>query len=65
MGSEMCIRDRDHVATLLAWIYVGLRIVHSFVQILSPKVTLRFSVFALASITLIVLAGKEVIRILV
>ena len=55
----------DGMNAFLAWIYVGLRIVHSFVQILSPKVTLRFSVFALASITLIVLAGKEVIRILV
>ena len=53
----------DHFATLLAWIYVGLRVLHSFVQILSPKVTLRFLVFALASITLIVLAGKEVLRI--
>lgn len=54
----------DHFATLLAWIYVGLRVVHSFVQILSPRVTLRFLVFALASLTLFVLAGKEVVRIL-
>ena len=54
----------DHFATLLAWIYVGLRVLHSFVQILSPKVTQRFLVFALASVTLFVLAGKEVIRVL-
>ena len=54
----------DHFATLLAWIYVGLRVLHSFVQILSPKVTLRFLVFVLASLTLFVLAGKEVVRIL-
>jgi hypothetical protein len=54
----------DHLATLIAWIYVGLRVLHSFVQILSPKVALRFMVFALASLTLFVLAGKEVIRIL-
>ena len=33
-------------------------------QILSPKVALRFMVFALASLCLFVLAGKEVIRIL-
>ena len=31
---------------------------------LSPKVTLRFMIFALASLCLFVLAGKEVIRIL-
>jgi hypothetical protein len=49
---------------LMAWIYVGLRIVHSFVQILSPKVMLRFMVFALASITLFIMAGHEVVRIL-
>ena len=49
---------------LMAWIYVGLRIVHSFVQILSPKVALRFMVFALASITLFIIAGHEVVRIL-
>ncbi len=54
----------DHAATYLAWAYVGLRVVHSFVQILSPKVTLRFLMFVLSSLTLLILAGKEVIRIL-
>jgi hypothetical protein len=54
----------DHVATYLAWAYVGLRVVHSFVQILSPKVALRFMMFALGSLTLFILAGKEVVRIL-
>ncbi|MEZ5954950.1 MAG: MAPEG family protein [Hyphomonas sp.] len=54
----------DNTATMIAWAYVGLRILHSFVQILSPKVTLRFGVFVLASLALFVLAGKEVLRIL-
>ena len=54
----------DHFATILAWAYVGLRIVHSLVQVLSPKVTQRFLVFSLSTIVLFVLAGKEVIRIL-
>ena len=53
----------DHLATLIAWAYVGLRVLHSFVQILSPKVALRFMVFVLASLALFVLAGKEVLRI--
>ena len=55
---------QGHFMELMAWIYVGLRIVHSFVQILSPKVILRFMVFALASITLFIMAGHEVVRIL-
>lgn len=54
----------DNIAMYLAWTYVGLRVLHSFVQILSPKVALRFMVFALASLVLFVLVGKEVLRIL-
>jgi hypothetical protein len=36
----------------LAWAYVGLRVVHSLVQILSNRVVIRFSIFALASLAL-------------
>jgi hypothetical protein len=39
----------------LAWAYVGLRVVHSLVQILSNRVVVRFSVFALASLCLLAL----------
>lgn len=39
----------------LAWAYVGLRVVHSLVQILSNRVVIRFSVFALASLCLMAL----------
>ena len=39
----------------LAWAYVGLRVVHSLVQILSNRVIIRFSVFALASLCLMAL----------
>ena len=53
----------DHVATYLAWAYVGLRVIHSLVQVLSSQVTQRFLVFMLSSIVLIVMAVKEVIRI--
>lgn len=51
----------DPMGMYLAWAYVGLRVLHSFVQILSPKVALRFMVFCLASLCLFVLAGKEVL----
>jgi hypothetical protein len=40
------------LAVNLAWGYVGLRIVHSLVQILSNRVVVRFIVFALASLCL-------------
>ncbi len=52
----------DSVATMLAWAYVGLRVVHSLVQSLVANVPARFLVFLLSSLVLIGLAGKEVLR---
>ncbi len=40
---------------LLAWIYVGLRITHSVVQVTANKVMVRFVLFALSSLVLIAL----------
>ncbi len=40
----------------LAWAYVGLRIVHSLVQILWNRVIVRFSLFLLATLALLGLA---------
>lgn len=45
---------------LLAWIYVGIRIVHSLWQILVNKVPVRFLLFLASSIVLIVLAIRAV-----
>ena len=53
----------DTLMLYLAYGYVGFRVLHSLVQVLSPKVVLRISVFALGSIVLFVMAGKEVIRV--
>jgi len=36
-----------------AWIYVALRVLHSFVQVSSGKVIVRFSLFTLSTLTLI------------
>ena len=47
----------------LAMAYVGLRFIHSLVQVLSPKVILRFSVFALGSLVLIAMSVIEAIRV--
>ncbi|EAQ29878.1 hypothetical protein NAP1_03860 [Erythrobacter sp. NAP1] len=42
----------------LAWIYVGLRVVHSLVQVTANKVMVRFVLFALSSVVLITLIAK-------
>lgn len=45
---------------LAAWIYVGLRIVHSLYQATINKVMVRFSIFALATTALIYLAVRAI-----
>ena len=45
----------DGMNAFLAWIYVGLRIAHSLVQATANRVVVRFVLFALSSIVLIVL----------
>jgi hypothetical protein len=43
----------DGLNALLAWIYVGLRIAHSLVQVTANKVMVRFVLFAMSSFVLI------------
>lgn len=45
---------------LLAWIYVGLRIIHSLWQALVNIVGIRFLVFVLSTIALLILAVRAV-----
>jgi hypothetical protein len=52
----------DGVAISLAWGYVGLRVLHSLVQATVNLVTLRFGVFALASLVLITLCAKTLVE---
>lgn len=40
----------------LAWAYVGLRVVHSVVQVTVNRISIRFPLFALSSIILLILA---------
>ncbi len=42
--------------TTLAWVYVGLRVLHSLIQVTFNRVMFRFMVFAASSIVLIWLA---------
>ena len=53
----------DQTALYLGWAYVGLRIVHSLIQVTVNHVMARFAVFSLSSIVLIVLAVKEALRV--
>lgn len=63
MGFAALTGGGDSLMTYLAYGYVGVRVLHSFVQVMSPKVALRFLVFSISSIVLFVMAGKEVIRV--
>ena len=45
----------------LAWLYVGLRVIHSLVQALVNVVTVRFSVFMSASVVLLALTVRAVL----
>lgn len=46
----------DGINLYLAWVYVGLRIIHSLIQVLGNKILFRFSVFVLSNIPLFWLA---------
>ena len=49
------IGQGDGMNAFLAWIYVGLRVIHSLVQATANKVMVRFVLFALSSVVLIAL----------
>jgi hypothetical protein len=49
------IGQGDGLNAMLAWAYVGLRIVHSLVQSTINKVMVRFLIFALSSLVLMAL----------
>jgi hypothetical protein len=49
----------DALYVQLAWGYVALRVVHTLIQCTVNIVNLRFLVFALSTIVLMVMAGRE------
>jgi hypothetical protein len=57
----LALVDPDEVNRAIAWTYVGLRVVHSLVQALVNKIEVRFGVFVLSSIALIVLSVRAAI----
>jgi hypothetical protein len=46
------VGEREGWGLVLAWIYVGLRVVHSFVQATWNKIEVRFALFVLSSLVL-------------
>lgn len=48
----------DETNVLLAWAYVGLRVVHSLVQATKNVIPVRFAVFALGSVVLMALWAR-------
>jgi hypothetical protein len=47
------IGEGEGVNSIYAWVYVSLRVVHSFVQSIGNNILLRFAVFVLSSIALL------------
>lgn len=47
----------DGVTALLAWIYMGLRVIHTIVQVTANRVIVRFVLFAISSVVLMALIG--------
>ena len=52
----------DGWAVHFAWVYVGLRVLHSLVQVTVNIVNLRFLLFAASTITLAVMVVRELMR---
>lgn len=48
----------------LAWTYVGLRVIHSFVQATVNMIMLRFSIFMIASLVLLVMTLRAAMIVL-
>ena len=49
------IGQGDGLSATIAWAYVGLRIAHSLLQVLWNRVVIRFVLFALSSVALLML----------
>jgi hypothetical protein len=57
------IGQGDNLNATIAWVYVALRIAHSLVQIVSNRVIVRFAVYALSSIALMMLVTHAAISV--
>ncbi|HEV7694598.1 MAG TPA: MAPEG family protein [Hyphomonadaceae bacterium] len=51
----------DEINAGLAWAYVGIRVVHSLIQVTTNYVPVRFLVFNIGSLVLMIIAGRNVL----
>ena len=58
------IGQGDGFNATIAWAYVGLRIAHSLLQIISNRVLMRFVLFALSSVALLMLVVHAAMAVL-
>ena len=58
--SIVLINDFDNLIVQLAWAYVLIRIIHSFVQIIVNIIALRFLLFALGWLTIAYMALSQI-----
>ena len=54
----------DPLSVFFAWVYVLLRIVHSFTQIFLRNVSIRFIIFVLSTIILMIMTFRNIIALL-
>lgn len=52
------VSKRPELDATIAWSYVGLRVLHSFVQAVINKIELRFALFMVSSLVLLVLTVR-------
>ncbi len=52
---------QDHLYIVLAWAYVGLRVIHTLIQCTVNVVPLRFTVFSLSTLVLMAMAVRAVL----
>lgn len=61
----LALLGKDHgLELILAWSYVGLRVMHSLVQTLLNKIELRFALFAISSLVLLVMTVRAALAFL-
>jgi hypothetical protein len=53
--------QQDGINIALAWAYVALRVAHSLVQATANVVLVRFTIFAVSTLALAALAGRDVV----
>jgi hypothetical protein len=57
------IGQGDNLNATIAWVYVGLRVVHSLVQVFGNRVIIRFGLFVLSSLALVMLVVHAAISV--